>query len=518
MSRGKFLQLANINFKKYLSSSKFIKLWTDRVNLSSFQNTVNNRFNNVKSLLIHINFRSNIKNLPRQKKLRSNSLLIKLKKIILKLRMSSYSSTKLPLLLLYTGSKFSDRKELVLYQNSLDNTQGSFFKKRKTTLINYYNLGNLVSNKLLLHFYSNSNYSYLFTKHGNSFVLANLGIFIPFIFLYKNNTKLYKYVLKKKMYSFLKINEYKMHIFRSKRSLMTNNLISRVRGLGFFNRAVFTSHGVFYNYFKKITSESKSSLRYLSNTSNTFLNESLFLKSNIFNYDGSSLRSKLFHNKNLPPVISRVRFKPGYQRIWRHYRLALAESINFNYIYQKQLTRFLIKFYRKSISSQFSFNENSIDKITIYSRLVPDKFTFDLFFRNKLIYFNSSTLLSDVIYVYKNDFIQVEISIWYYVFSRWISNFLLTRKKKFKRLIFRKSLSSRYMVMKQIKQKSNYTPNWIRNVLFDFSDIKPFLEVDFFTLSCFLIYDYNRLTHYTPQDIKVVKFNLYRLYNWKYIT
>jgi hypothetical protein len=67
--------------------------------------------------------------------------------------------------------------------------------------------------------------------------------------------------------------------------------------------------------------------------------------------------------------------------------------------------------------------------------------------------------------------------------------------------------------MKQRKQRSNYTPKWIQNVVFDFSDIKSFLEVDFFTLSFFIIYDYNRITYYTPQDIKVIKFNLYRLYN-----
>ena len=70
--------------------------------------------------------------------------------------------------------------------------------------------------------------------------------------------------------------------------------------------------------------------------------------------------------------------------------------------------------------------------------------------------------------------------------------------------------------MKQWKQRSIILLGEY-SIILDFSDIKP-LEVDFFTLSCFVIYDYNRLTYYTPQDIKVIKLNLYRLYNWKYVT
>ena len=446
LNRSKSVQLANASFKKYLVSSRFLSLWADRVNLNSFRNIVGNELRVGKASLIYLNFRSNIKNLSKQKNLRNNSLRLRLGKIALNLKSSQRSCPRLPLLLLYTRSikKFTDSKTSPFYQKHTHNTQlkytnyysFAYFSKIKTTPTGYYSISSLVSNKTLLYFYNDNAYSYLFTRHTNPFVLANLGVFIPITFLYKDNSNLRIYVLKKKMYSFLRINEYKMHVFRSKKSLMTNNLVSRVRGLGFFKKTVFTSHKVFYNYLKKATSEAKRSLKYLNNTANTFLNESILRKSNLFKSDGNAPRGILSNNKNLPPAISRVRFKPGYQRIWRHYRLALAESINFNYIYQKQLTRFLVKFYRKSITNQFSFNENSIDKIVIYSRLAPDKFTFDLFLKNKLIYFNSSTLLSDAIYVYKNDFIQLEISNWYYVFFRWTVNFLLMRKKKFKRLIF----------------------------------------------------------------------------------
>ena len=84
---------------------------------------------------------------------------------------------------------------------------------------------------------------------------------------------------------------------------------------------------------------------------------------------------------------------------------------------------------------------------------------------------------------------------------------------RFKALVFRKSLAGRYKVMKQVKQRSNYTPNWIFTTQYDFTDIKSFLEVDFLTLSAFILYDYNLLTYYSPEDIRVTRYNLFRLYN-----
>jgi hypothetical protein len=78
--------------------------------------------------------------------------------------------------------------------------------------------------------------------------------------------------------------------------------------------------------------------------------------------------------------IQRVKFKPGYQRLWRQFRLAFAESVNYRYIYQQQLTRYLMKFYRKVNTTYFSQNEHELHKVVIYSKLLPDFSTFNLFF------------------------------------------------------------------------------------------------------------------------------------------
>lgn len=120
-------------------------------------------------------------------------------------------------------------------------------------------------------------------------------------------------------------------------------------------------------------------------------------------------------------------------------------------------------------------------------------------------------------FVYKNDFVQLEITTWFYIFSKWMLLWTRARNNKFKRLVYKKSLSGKYKVMKQRKQRSRYTPKWIFLVDFDFIDVKPFLEVDYLTLSFFIVYDFRFFSFYKPERFTEEKYNLYRLYNWKYI-
>jgi hypothetical protein len=113
--------------------------------------------------------------------------------------------------------------------------------------------------------------------------------------------------------------------------------------------------------------------------------------------------------------------------------------------------------------------------------------------------------------------LQLEISNWYYVFLKWLLNSIKHRSSRYKKLIFKKSLPTKYKLMKQRKQMSYYTPNWVLTNQFYFLDIKPYLEIDFLTLSFFVVYDHNYLSYSTPNDLLVIRNNTYRMYNWKYI-
>jgi hypothetical protein len=188
------------------------------------------------------------------------------------------------------------------------------------------------------------------------------------------------------------------------------------------------------------------------------------------------------------------------------------------FTYQKKLTKYVVRFFRQSNYYAFSWSEMALDKVIVYSRLLPDLSTLRTFTSHKLVYLNGVSVSSPSVLTFENDLIQLLVSKWYYAAYRWISNWTTKRVKKYKRLVYRKGLSSRYKLMKQKKQKSFYTPNWIHLTRYDISDIKPYLEVDYLTLSAVVVYNPYILNYHSPKDTPDYRPTIYRLYNWKYIT
>ena len=381
--------------------------------------------------------------------------------------------------------------------NFLSEVAKSSFIKR----INFFdNFSNVSKRAHSLHF---SHRTFIFSKHESSFILFHNSIVFPYRFSFKYNLKK-SYRVKKLFYSFLRPNELKKSILDSRKKLIYNKIVPLLKSSKIIFKKLMFNHRNMLSLFRKGNAV---------NSTCVALNSIDMVGS----YSGSiTLNSGNLQSGELK--VPRVRFKPGYQRLWRNFRLAFSESINFKYIYQQQLTKYLMRFYRKLNQTYFDFYENDVKKVLIYSRLVPDLHTFGTFFDNRLIFMNGSVLVNKNIQVYSNDFIQLEISNWYYIFSRWLVTTTLKRNSRFKSLVFRKSLAGRYKVMKQVKQRSNYTPKWISTTRYDLSDIKTFLEVDYLTLSLFYIYNSNLFLYYTPNDLRITRYNLLRLYNWKYIT
>ena len=144
--------------------------------------------------------------------------------------------------------------------------------------------------------------------------------------------------------------------------------------------------------------------------------------------------------------------------------------------------------------------------------------TIQLFQKESFIYLNGVTTLSTTNIVIKNDVIQLVVSLWYYIINKWFTNWTQLRIKKFKRLVYRKNKPLQYRVMKNKKQTSYYTPNWITQTRYDNNDIKPYLEVDFFTLSSIILTDTYTQHYHKPDDLPDLRNSTYLLYNWKYIT
>ena len=356
------------------------------------------------------------------------------------------------------------------------------------------------------------------TKSIKSFIWRNNGFNIISQVLRKNSFphKL-KSQFKKKLFSFVYPGQSKKNVLiRRKKQVLTRLLSKSTRLISSLDKF---SYRLFYQLFtveqfmfkkKNILQKNinQSVLTYGDNLRNVYYTSD-------YNAKGIDVGDLYIHSEVRIP---RVRFKPGYQRIWRQVRSALKVSLNVKFQYQHQLTKYLTKFYHLSSQYLLSYSESTLDKIVVYSQLLPDVSTTELFSSHGFIYVNGNVTTTINTILIKNDFLQLVVSLWYYIITRWFLNWTNTRIRKFKRLVYRKNKPLQYRIMKNKKQQSYYTPNWIYQTRYDNTDVKPYLEVDFFTLSTFILTDTYIQYYHKIDDMPDLRNSTYILYNWKYIT
>jgi len=219
------------------------------------------------------------------------------------------------------------------------------------------------------------------------FVLQNIGYFLlkTLNLFNKSRGSIIKYKYRKILNSFVKHNQVKNTVFRRKSFIFFNSYLYETAP----NVNTPQSH-------------------------NKFLHTSILtLKHSLSQRLGTTklLPNSKYTQNYLPEVkLGRIRFKPGYQRLWRNARSALKELIGLKLTYQKQFTKFLVGFYKKTSSSFFSRNELLFYKVAIYSRIVPDHNTLLLFFNSKMLYINGTVPTNYRVICAVNDFIQLLVS------------------------------------------------------------------------------------------------------------
>jgi len=213
--------------------------------------------------------------------------------------------------------------------------------------------------------------------------------------------------------------------------------------------------------------------------------------------------------------IKRVRFKPGYYRLWRNARTALKESLNLSFRYQHRLTSYLPRFYKLSKFQTLHAIETKHSSILIYTNLIPDYEFSKYFIDNNLVYVNGiiANQYNEVIVLH--DFIQLVVSLKFYIADRWLTNWKLKKQLRLKKLANAKYNNQSFRLD---KQSSNKLPKWIYTNKYRFYDVPNYLEVDYFTLSAFTIYDPFLITDFNPVNSREFRVSIYKNYNWKYIT
>jgi hypothetical protein len=264
---------------------------------------------------------------------------------------------------------------------------------------------------------------YIRPRTGKNFIFKNFGIFLTsFIFLNQKKPFSYKYLFKKKIFSFLYPNEVRNSLMARKKRITFYQLVYKLK-----HRSKQKTHYSFASFNKFFINHYKTSLQ---NTSNISITRELFTKLplqqdastlNLPNYTAS--RDEILYDQNFSHRgvdlsfkrsevrIPRVRFRPGYQRMWRSARNALKESMGLRFVYQQQLTRCLVRFYKNSNKYSFSRSEMSANRVIMYSRLLPDNPTVDIFIEQKLIYLNGRLLHTPQSILVSNDIVQLIVSV-----------------------------------------------------------------------------------------------------------
>jgi hypothetical protein len=213
--------------------------------------------------------------------------------------------------------------------------------------------------------------------------------------------------------------------------------------------------------------------------------------------------------------IPRIRFKPGYARQWRFFRSDVKHFLNIKTRYQYRLTTVIQRlFYSNRKMSDWDM-QTKITPFLVQSRLVPDFWSATELLKASSVFVNGHVCTNTFLNIFFSDFIQLVINIKYYVVNKWLMSWSLRNSTRVLQL-------NRKFAQKRRSDGSSYKPkplpNWIFRIRYSNYDIPRYIEVDFFTLSAFVVQYTNSLKNVTSVVSQDTQFKVFNMYNWKYIT
>ena len=213
--------------------------------------------------------------------------------------------------------------------------------------------------------------------------------------------------------------------------------------------------------------------------------------------------------------IQRVRFKPGYGRIWREARTSIREIVNVPVRYQYRLTPKLHWLYLQDRKLLKAYTPATLDYLLLASHLIPDLWSLKEIVGAKLLYLNGSTVQNINLKIFINDFIQITVSLRFYLTWKWLRVWSETRQNRVNRIFYSKYRPS--------GTNRNYRfarplPSWFFDIKSAYRTIPQTVEVDFFTLSIFVLQDKQPWNQTEPVRANLYDSTSLNMYNWKYIT
>ena len=215
------------------------------------------------------------------------------------------------------------------------------------------------------------------------------------------------------------------------------------------------------------------------------------------------------------PRIGRIRFKPGYYRIWRLARASAREILGFTSRYQYRLTPKLQRHYFQARQCDQSRLSLTVEFALLTSHLIPDHWSLKELLSSCSVYLNGICCTNRRLRLFCGDFVQMLINLKYYIALRWLDSWSVQKKTKVSKIFYRKLKPS--PTNKSIKTVRKL-PHWFFDLQYTHTDIPKYFEVDYFTLSVFLLHDQISFERWLPSRARQLNPLVINMYNWKYIT
>ena len=213
--------------------------------------------------------------------------------------------------------------------------------------------------------------------------------------------------------------------------------------------------------------------------------------------------------------IRRLKFKPGYTRLWRESRTDIKEILEMKIRYQNRLTLRLQQLYRHKDCRSYTYSTATIFFALLGSQISVDMWSTLELFRNEVIYLNGKICTNQYTHLFLHDLIQVVINLKFYFLTRFLQNRIFLTITRFNKIFYRKYRTRPSNSMVRVQRKLPCTFFHLQSA---YVDILPYLEVDYFTLSSFVILDQRAAKLWVPIRAHTLELNILNMYNWKYIT
>lgn len=213
--------------------------------------------------------------------------------------------------------------------------------------------------------------------------------------------------------------------------------------------------------------------------------------------------------------IKRIRFKPGYYRVWRRAREGINYILQTHFRYQHRLTDHLHKYRRVYDRYSSQFLSVTLGRFLVDTRFVLDYRVSLEILQMNLVYLNGRNSTNHLVPLVAGDIVQIVISLKYYITARWLVNWNRKERSRMMKLANFRRNKSQYDLS---KQRSYRLPDWIFYTGFKRRDVPKYVEVDYFTLSAFILYEPLCMSSMNPMAFLEGRVPIFSMYNFYYMT